>query len=213
MSSAKWQAPVGVLDEDLQVAALGALNCSRDGLPRLCAAHDVGAKRGDFHAACDGSGEKRTQVGRAPASNWQPKAPPLSCAKLHGGNCALSQSWPCASSGRARCFGMDRLVSHRSASANPCRGGRRKGSNGTGPVDAAACSSIREGAIFAPWAHSTTPFAHRRRYRGGRQAACRHRGAHAADQCAGARCRARRPRVPESGNAAAHRLVQVPRRL
>ena len=42
---------------------------------------------------------------------------------------------------------------------------------------------------------------------------CRRRGAHAADQCAGARRRTRRARFPQGRNVAAHRLVQIPRRL
>ncbi len=38
------EAPVGVLDEDLKLACLGALECSRAGLPRFRAGHDVGKR-------------------------------------------------------------------------------------------------------------------------------------------------------------------------
>ncbi len=81
-------------------------------------------------------------------------------------------------------------------------------------IPTGALAAVADPALALPYGrHRQNAAADRRRYRGCGQTARRYRGAHAADQCAGARRPARRAGVPEGRDAAAHRLVQVPRRL
>ena len=63
------EAPVGVLDEDLRRACLAALECSRDGLPRFRAAHDLGRERAHFPGARDA--KRRARLARQEGAAWR----------------------------------------------------------------------------------------------------------------------------------------------
>ena len=162
------EAPVGVLDEDLRRACLGALECSRDD----CREFALGMT---WEASARIFLEHVTEA--AKAARGKPRG-----SRLKRVMCVAIQY--ARDEAASRVAGMPLALMSRIA-ALALRHGRHRHHD---PAD-------------------------RRRYRGRGQAACRRRGAHAADQCAGARRAARRARVPESRDAAAHRLVQVPRRL